>query len=102
MGQDEFGDEILEKTPAHVIDYGTELFCSYDSKRKGCFSIDLSQKSDHTDELHAQHSLMEMLGIFLQDFCKLPVAVSSLEDAVTGSKVTTPPGICPNGQFHYQ
>lgn len=102
LGQDEFGDEILEKTPSHVIDYGAESFCSEDSKRQGCFSIDLSQKSDHADELHAQHSLMEMLGVSLQDFCKLPVAVSSLEDAVTGSKVATPPGLCPNGQFHNQ
>jgi len=101
LGQDEFGSEILEKTPGHVTTYGAEMLCSYDSKRKGCFSIDLSQKSDHTDELHAQHSLMEMLGVSLQVFCKLPVAVSSLEDAVTGSKVATAPGICPNGQAHY-
>jgi hypothetical protein len=45
---------------------------------------------------------MDILGVSLQDFCKLPVAVSSLEDAVTGSKVATKLGLCPNGQFHNQ
>jgi hypothetical protein len=102
LGQDEFGDEILEKTPAHVTTYGAEMSCFYDSKRKGCFSIELLEKSDHSDELRSQHSLMDMLGVSLQDFCKLPVAVVSVESSVEGTKVSTPPAICPNGQFHNQ
>jgi len=101
-GKDEFDDEILEKTPMHVIDYGAEMMCFEDSPRKGCFGIDLTDKSNKSDEVRSQQWLMDILGVSLQDFCKLPVAVSSIESSVEGTKVATPPGICPKGQSHFQ
>jgi hypothetical protein len=98
IGTDEFGGEIFEKTSKHIIDYNANMPCFEDSKTKECFGIDLSSTNDSSDELPSQHILMNVLGVTLVDFCRLPVAVVYLEDRITGSKVATKPRACSNGK----
>jgi hypothetical protein len=100
IGKDQFDNVILTKTPSYVITFGAEMMCNDESKRKGCFGIDLTEKAVKADEPNSQQRLMLILGVSKPDFCKLPIAVSIPDDKVTGSP-STRPGVCPNGQFHF-
>jgi hypothetical protein len=99
---DEFGGSILEKTSRYVISYNKGMLCFEDSKRSGCFGIDLTTTAVKSDQIDAEKRLMLILSVAQGDFCKLPIAVTTNADAVTGSKVATPPSICPNRQLHFQ
>lgn len=100
-GTDEYGGVILETTPAYIIFYNENMSCSETSQRQGCFGIDLTERSIKTDQLFAEKLLMTRLAVSQADFCKLPIAVTTLEDKITGSKASTPPSHCPNGAIHY-
>jgi heat shock protein HslJ len=99
-GTDEYGGVILEKTPSYVISYNENMSCFETSQHQGCFGIDLADGFVRSDQLRAEKLLMTRLAVSRADFCKLPIAVTILEDKVTGSKVSTPPSPCPNGALY--
>ncbi|HUZ93586.1 MAG TPA: hypothetical protein VMU57_01595 [Edaphobacter sp.] len=97
-GTDDYGGIILEKTSKYVISYNKQARCTYASQHDGCFSIDLVNDWGKADQLRAERSLATMLAVSTRSvFCKLPISVSFVEDAVTGVKAGFPPSVCPGG-----
>lgn len=82
----------LEKTAGYVIWYTAE---------QNMFEIELSETATKADQISGEQTLLKDLGVTKPNFCKLSVSVTSLEDKITGSRASTPPSFCPDGQLHF-
>jgi hypothetical protein len=101
-GKDEMDRVILETKPNYVISFDPKALCSQTGQRHGCFAIDLAEAAVKADETEAQLFLLQLLDVSPSAFCELPIAVTSAGDKITGARVSTPPGVCPNGRSHFQ
>lgn len=88
----EIGDVILEKT---------SLYSIYYSRLGNYFNIDLADDAGCAGQRQAEDFLLAALGVSREQFCRLPVTVTTTEDAVTRSKASTPASFCPDGAMHF-